>query len=192
MNEVQMDARKRRFSPSGGDIWFLLVVVKVEVSWLQVQSTLSAVCVLCVCVCAHALRPMGSRNGMVQSCDSGAEMLPTSPAQQSQWGHPSTKPQGFFLSDLIDCTNGHVAACTHVIQDPQMEASTDQHVSHTSQTHLFWAFPQSQHSSGRISPTAPTAFNQLGHEALQMGLSVGWDCRGRVGEEGGGGVGGGG
>lgn len=119
-------------------------------------------------------------------------MLPSSPSQQSQWGHPSTNLQGFFLSDLIDCSNGHVAACTHAIQDPQMDASTHQHgshthcrSSHTSQTHLFWAFPQSQHSSGRISPTAPTAFNQLGHEALQMGLSVGWDCRGRVGEGGG-------
>lgn len=56
--------------------------------------------------------------------------------------------------------------------------------SHTFQTHT----PQSQHSSGRVSPKGPTAFNQLGHEALQMGLSAGWDRRGRVG---GGGVGGG-
>ncbi|KAM7369684.1 hypothetical protein PAMP_010988 [Pampus punctatissimus] len=51
---------------------------------------------------------------------------------------------------------------------------------------------QSQHSTGRISPKAPTAFNQLGHEALQMGLSVGWDCRGRAVGGGGGGGGGGG
>lgn len=44
----------------------------------------------------------------------------------------------------------------------------------------FRAFPQPQHSSGCISPTAPTAFNQLGHVALQMGLTVGWDCCGCV------------
>lgn len=115
-------------------------------------------------------------------------MLPSSPSQQSRWGHPSAQLQGFFLSELIDRSNGHVAACTHVIQDPQMDASARRHASrtnggksHTSQTCLFWAFPQSQHSSGHISPKAPTAFNQLGHEALQMGLSVGWDCLGRVG-----------
>lgn len=41
----------------------------------------------------------------------------------------------------------------------------------TSQTRIFWAVPRSQHSSGRVSPEGPTAFNQLGHEALQMGLS---------------------
>lgn len=118
-------------------------------------------------------------------------MLPSSPSQQSRWGHPSTKLQGFFLSELIDRSNGHVAACTHVIQDPQMDASTRRRASrtyggksHTSQSCLFWAFPPSQHSSGHISPKAPTAFNQLGHEARQMGLSVGWDCLGRVGEGG--------
>lgn len=38
-----------------------------------------------------------------------------------------------------------------------------------------------QHSSGRVSPKGPTAFNQLGHEAPQMGLSAGWDRRKRVG-----------
>lgn len=114
-------------------------------------------------------------------------------SQQSQGEHPSGQPRAFALSDLMDCTGGHVAACTQAVQYPHMSACgayiSVWRSSHTSQTHLFWAVPPSQHSSGRVSPKGPTAFNQLGHEALQMGLSAGWDRRRRVG--GGGGAGGG-
>lgn len=113
---------------------------------------------------------------------------------------PSSHPRGsihqsgpelFPLSALIDCTSGHAATCTQAVQYPHMSACgvyiSARRDSHTSQTRLFWAVPRSQHSSGRVSPKGPTAFNQPGHEAHQMGLSAGWDRRGRVG---GGGAGG--
>lgn len=100
--------------------------------------------------------------------------------------------RAFPLSDLIDCTSGHVATCTQAVTVLTHVSVRRVYISmekftHTSQTHLFWAVPRSQHSSGRVSPKGPTAFNQLGHEALQMGLSLGagWDRRGRVGGGGG-------
>lgn len=37
-------------------------------------------------------------------------------------------PRAFPSSNLIHCSNGHVAASTHVIQEPQMAISTDKHV----------------------------------------------------------------
>lgn len=82
------------------------------------------------------------------------------------------------------CLCAHMQYSTHKWQRPHVSMWCTSHCrnSHTSQTHLFWAFPQPQHSSGCISPKDPTAFNQLGHEVLQMGLSVGWDYCGRVGE----------
>lgn len=107
-------------------------------------------------------------------------------SQQSQRERPSGQPGALALSDLIDCTSGHVAPCTQAVPYPlHMSAcAVDISVrgnSHTSQTRFSWAVPPFQHSSGRVSPKGPTAFNQLGHEALQMGLSAGWDrCR-RVG-----------
>lgn len=112
-------------------------------------------------------------------------------SQRSQREHPSVQARAFPLSGLIDCTSGHVATCTQAVQYPHMSACgvyiSVCRNSHTSQTRFFWAVPRSQHSSGRVSPKGPTAFNQLGHEAHQMGLSAGWDRRGRVG---GGGAGG--
>lgn len=112
-------------------------------------------------------------------------------SQQSQGERPSVQPRAFPLSGLIDCASGHVATRTRAVQYPHMSAC-GVYISvcrnpHTSQTRLFWAVPRPQHSSGRVSPKGPTAFNQLGHEAHQMGLSAGWDRRGRVG---GGGAGG--
>lgn len=78
-----------------------------------------------------------------------------------------------------------MAPCTQAVPYPHKSAcGVDISVwrnLHTSQTRFFWAVPPSQHSSGRVSPKGPTAFNQLGHEALQMGLSAGWDRHGRVG-----------
>lgn len=47
MDEVQMDARKRHLSLSGGDIWFLLEVVTAEV-YGHGPGTLSAVSYVCV------------------------------------------------------------------------------------------------------------------------------------------------
>lgn len=111
--------------------------------------------------------------------------------QPSQREHPSVRSRAFPLSALIDCTSGHAATCTQAVQYPHMSACgvyiSACGDSHTSQTRLFWAVPRSPHSSGRVSPKGPTAFNQPGHEAHQMGLSAGWDRRGRVG---GGGAGG--
>lgn len=37
-------------------------------------------------------------------------------------------PRAFPSSDLIDCSNGHLAASTHVIQEPQTDTSTDKHL----------------------------------------------------------------
>lgn len=130
------------------------------------------------CTCA-GVRRFSCRDASIQS------------SQRSQREHPSVRSRAFSLSDLIDCTGGHVATCTQAVQYPHMSACgvyiSVCRNSHTSQTRLFWAVPRSQHSSGRVSPKGPTAFNQLGHEAHQMGLSAGWDRRGRVG---GGGAGG--
>lgn len=143
---------------------------------------------LAVCIGAEVERCRGK--GMRFSCREASLQS----SQQSQGEHPSGQPRAFALSDLMDCTGGHVAACTQAVQYPHMSACgayiSVWRSSHTSQTHLFWAVPPSQHSSGRVSPKGPTAFNQLGHEALQMGLSAGWDRRRRVGG-GGGGAGGG-
>lgn len=112
-------------------------------------------------------------------------MLPSQSSQQSQRECPSGQPRAFPLSRLIDrtmdmwlrarrpCSPSHTSACG--VCSPVLGGS------HTSQTHFCWAAPRSQHSSGRVSPKGPTAFNQPGHEALQMGLSAGWDRHGRVG-----------
>lgn len=109
-------------------------------------------------------------------------------SQRSWREHPSGRSRALPLSHVIDCTSGRVATCTRAVQHPHVSARGVYCIyisvcrnSHTSQTRLFWAVPRSQHSSGRVSPKGPTAFNQLGHEAHQMGLSAGWDRRGRVG-----------
>ena len=64
-----------------------------------------ALCVwISLCSCVFVQRLMGSRNSRVRSCDSGAEMLPSSPIPAFPVGASISQGlQGFFFSDLIDC-----------------------------------------------------------------------------------------
>lgn len=83
-------------------------------------------------------------------------------------------------------TNGRVAACTrdpahmhrHAYVCMQSVTYTLHAFTHLLDT-LILGFSTVSTFHWPYLTEGPTAFNQLGHEALQMGLSVGWDRCGR-------------
>lgn len=59
-------------------------------------------------------------------------------SQRSQREHPSVRSRAFPLSDLIDCTSGHVATCTQAVQYPQHVECIYQYVElHTPPRHAY-------------------------------------------------------
>lgn len=113
-----------------------------------------------------------------ESWDSGATML--------LFGRPVRPKGGIYqlnFSGLIDCWRlALMDSCTGCTQRA-WHTVTLPPCSVYIYTPLTASSAEPQHSTGSISLTDPTAFNQLGHGALQMGLSVGWDCCGLCGKE---------
>lgn len=90
-------ARTRNITLSGGDIWFLLVVVEVD-GYNSEHYICISLWVCSVCGEANGVKKHWGPKLWFRCRDA-----PIKQSHQSQWGHPSTKLRRFFLTDLIDC-----------------------------------------------------------------------------------------